>query len=62
MKEKIYLRIAKASPIRYLYKADKKKKHTPLDNGHYIKTYLPTIIVDLNLDIPNEMFEKAQAE
>lgn len=61
MKEKVYLRIAKTKK-GYRYAVDKKKNHKPFDNGYADKTYFPTIIVALNLEIPDNFFDKASAE
>lgn len=61
MKQKIYLRIAKTNS-GYSYKVDKKKNHKPMDDGYYKKTYFPTIVVGLNLEIPDRFFKEALAE
>ncbi len=61
MKEKVYLRIGKTK-TGYKYAIDKKKNHKPFDNGYYHKTYFPTIVVGLNLEILDTFFDKANAE
>lgn len=60
MRDKVYLRIGKSRSGRFIYKVDKTKKNLPVSTGN--NNYLPTIIVGLNLDIPDEYFNKATAE
>lgn len=61
MKEKIYLRIAKTKS-GYLYKVDKKKNNKAIEASNYYSTAHPTIILSLNLDIADKLFEEALAE
>jgi len=58
MKIKTYLRVAKTSR-GYKVSAQTKPNHAPLYTDSYSKKYLPTVHFAINLDIPNEAFDKA---
>jgi hypothetical protein len=59
MKKVIFLKISnKTQQIKASYKRD----YTPLNTSYgRIKNY-PTITIKLNIEIPDDAFEKAQAE
>lgn len=64
MKDTIYLKIAKARK-GYKYSVGTKKNLAPLHNAPYRsdkKKYYPTVVVALNLDVPDTHFRQAQAE
>ncbi len=62
MKTKIYLRLAN-SPYEWAVKASKTKKNNPLMSSTYDKnSHHATVCIALNIEVPDEMFEKAQAE
>ena len=60
MKTKVYLKIGKGLRS-IIYKAEKRLNPQALRTSSY-GAYLPTVCIALNIDIPDEMFKKAQAE
>lgn len=63
MKRQVYLRISNKSKKM---DACSFRKIAPLDNGvtsrYGRKQYYPTVCIKLNIDIPDEVFNKAMAE
>lgn len=62
MKRKIYLRISNQTNKMDVSKI---RKYDALNDGagqYARKKYYPTICIKLNLDIPDDVFEKANAE
>lgn len=59
MKKKIYLQISNKT---LQVKASYKPVRTPLHNGHYKKTFYPTLLIGLTLNIPDELFLQANEE
>ena len=55
MKGKIYLRIAKLKK-GFLVRADKTPNHQPIKFGEY----RPTVLIALDLDIPDKEFEASR--
>jgi hypothetical protein len=62
MKRKIYLKISNKT-LKMVASAKKDDKPLLFNRGTYagIK-YYPTCLIKLNIEIPDEVFEKAQAE
>jgi hypothetical protein len=61
MKIPVYLKIGK-SPKGPRVEAKTKPDFKPFDSGHYNKKYYPTVLVKLNLDIPDKEFLAAKNE
>lgn len=65
MKKKIYLRIADPK-ISSMVQASNKKNLHPLANcdsyGSKYKKYYPTVLICLNVEIPDALFKEAQVE
>jgi len=55
MKARIYLRIAKCKK-GFLLRADKSPNHEPIKFGEY----RPTVLIALDLDIPNKEFDNSR--
>jgi hypothetical protein len=62
VKQTIFLRVAKCKGKRFMFKVDTQKSNKPLLASGYKEVAHPTICIKLNLTIPDEIFEKAQAE
>jgi hypothetical protein len=63
MEDKIYLKIARTNRGNFKYAITRKKNFKPLDDLAYRdRSYFPTILVGLNIEVPDELFKKAQAE
>jgi hypothetical protein len=58
MKRKVFLRISNKTTKMDV---SMRRKFNALSNG-YGSNYYPTITIQLNLDIPDEFFDKAQKE
>lgn len=58
MKKRIYLRIAKYAN-GFMVKADKSPIQEPLRSSNYTK-YRPTVLIALDLDIPDKEFDAAR--
>lgn len=59
MKRKVFLKLSNKTKKML---ATARPNNTPFDNGHYRPTYYPTITIALNIEIPDDIFDKAQAE
>lgn len=60
MKRRVFIRVSNKTTKMDI---GIKRKYQALDKGYkYNNTYFPTITLQLNLDIPDEYFEKAQKE
>ena len=63
MKDKIYLKIARTNRGNFKYAITRKKSFKPLDDLAYRdRSYFPTILVGLNIEVPDDLFKKTQAE
>ena len=59
MKDKVYLRVAKTKRGKLRYTASTRPSNAPISE-QYGDTFLPTISFALELDIPDELFKKAE--
>ena len=63
MKDKIYLKIGRTNRGNYKYVVTRKKNFQPLNDLNWRdKTYFPTVLIGLNIEIPDKFFKEAQAE
>lgn len=61
MKERIYLKVCKGKQ-GYKFAVSKKKNFTPMNDGAWRKEHFPTLLVGLNIEIPDTYFREADAE
>jgi len=59
MKQRIYLRVAKTNKTPKV-SASLKPNFTPIDNGRYMKKHYPTVLIGLDIDIPDSEFESTR--
>lgn len=60
MRTRIYLRIAKSQRGRVTVKAGTKPNYAPMESNTYNHTYHPTVMVALDLEIPDSEFSAAR--
>ena len=61
-KEQVFLRIAKQRKGKLLYKIDRIRNNSALQSSGYKHGFYPTILIKLNIELPEDIFDKAQAE
>lgn len=59
MKQRIYLRIAKTNKTVKVV-ASLKPSFAPIEGSKYLKTHYPTVLVGIDLEIPDSEFEASR--
>ena len=62
MKTRVYLRVAKKKSGKTKVTVSTRALHGALEEGNYLKTPLPTVLIALDLTIPDKEFDAARIQ